>query len=239
MLKINYIGETETYLVSFESKSTTNNIVQVVGEFPIKTSGFILSRVDADDNWDYSLYTTVYREIDGGAQFSNDGSVYIEPEPYVPTLEDIKNEKKDEIISTYDGVMIQGTSVALSDKSIVNISITQDFINTTNTAYLSAMTLYGQEGVLIPFEIDNVCYSYSPIDVLLIYIAEQQFIVYNKSLKNELLATIDRKEIKEDVEFVTYSLDCLDEKALTDFQTSMANGSATIEAIINKYGIMV
>lgn len=55
-------------------------IVELKGDFPIRTDGFTLSRPEHDDNWDYSTYTTVYREIDGGAQFSNDGSVYTEVE---------------------------------------------------------------------------------------------------------------------------------------------------------------
>lgn len=78
MLNMNYIGDNATYPINFNLIS--DNIVELKGDFPIRTDGFTLSRPDHNDNWDYSAYTTVYREIDGGAQFSNDGSVYTEVE---------------------------------------------------------------------------------------------------------------------------------------------------------------
>ena len=78
MLLLKYLNEQKEYQVSFELIST--NIVQITGNFQIKTSGFTLSRENEEDDWDYSAYTTIYREIDGGAQFSNDGSVYVEHE---------------------------------------------------------------------------------------------------------------------------------------------------------------
>lgn len=99
MLELKYIepnaeevGNEEIYLVEFKSDG---NIVELKGDFPIKTTGFTLSRIGQNDNWDYSTYTTIYREIEGGVQFSNDGSVYVEPElePYVPTLEEVKANK--------------------------------------------------------------------------------------------------------------------------------------------------
>lgn len=98
MLELKYIepnaeeaSNKEIYLVEFKSDG---NIVELKGDFPIKTTGFTLSRIGQNDNWDYSTYTTIYREIEGGVQFSNDGSVYVEPEPVPePTLEEVKANK--------------------------------------------------------------------------------------------------------------------------------------------------
>lgn len=92
MLNMKYVGSDEIYPVEFSTVST--NVVQLKGDFPVLTDGFALSRPDHDDNWDYSAYTTVYCEIDGGAQFSNDGSIYVPPdipniEPYEPTFEEL------------------------------------------------------------------------------------------------------------------------------------------------------
>lgn len=84
MLSFKYQNEEKKYLISFNT--INQNVVQIIGDFPIKNSGFMLSREDREDNWDYSAYTTVYREIDGGVQFSNDGSIYVEPEP-MPDIE--------------------------------------------------------------------------------------------------------------------------------------------------------
>lgn len=75
MLELKYIGESISYPVSFRNISDT--ICQITGDFPVKAGGFTLSRIRKDDAWDYSGYATVFRQIDGGAQFSNDGSVFV------------------------------------------------------------------------------------------------------------------------------------------------------------------
>lgn len=96
---MNYIGDSTIYPIEFNAIS--NNVVELKGDFPVLTDGFTLSRPNHDDNWDYGAYTTVYREIDGGAQFSNDGSIYTSPKsppipdipdmvPYEPTEEELK-----------------------------------------------------------------------------------------------------------------------------------------------------
>ncbi|MBO5208477.1 MAG: hypothetical protein J6B68_03940 [Lachnospiraceae bacterium] len=96
MLNMKYIGDKTEYKISFNKIG--NNLVQIKGNIPIKTDGFILTRIGEPEAFtgDYSDYTTIYREIEGGVQFSNDGSVYMPPEPtptpepYVPTLEEVK-----------------------------------------------------------------------------------------------------------------------------------------------------
>lgn len=75
MLELKYIGESISYPISFRNLSET--ICQITGEFPVKAGGFTLSRMGKDDAWDYSGYSTVFRQIEGGAQFSNDGSVFV------------------------------------------------------------------------------------------------------------------------------------------------------------------
>lgn len=69
-------------------KTISENIVQINGKsLPKNTSGFYLSRIDKKDNWDYTDYTTIYRIIDGNTvQFSNDGSIWIEPIKKVTVL---------------------------------------------------------------------------------------------------------------------------------------------------------
>ena len=90
-MKLQYLNEETTYDVEF--KKISKNIVEIKGDFPIKDVGFTLSRPNMNDNWDYSSFTTIYRELDDGAQFSNDGSIYVEPEiiePKEPTEEELK-----------------------------------------------------------------------------------------------------------------------------------------------------
>lgn len=86
MLELKYINLETSYEVDFSRIS--DNIIEIQGNFPAKSYGFTLSRPNQNDDWDYSDFTTVYRTLDNGIQFSNDGSVYIESEPS-PELPDI------------------------------------------------------------------------------------------------------------------------------------------------------
>ena len=81
MLDLKYINDSAIYQVEFSKIS--DNVCQIKGDIPIKTNGFTLSRMGESDDWSYEAYNTVYREIEGGVQFSNDGSVYVEPKKKV------------------------------------------------------------------------------------------------------------------------------------------------------------
>lgn len=81
MLDLKYINDSAIYQVEFSKIS--ENVCQIKGDIPIKTNGFTLSRMGESDDWSYEAYNTVYREIEGGVQFSNNGSVYVEPKKKV------------------------------------------------------------------------------------------------------------------------------------------------------------
>lgn len=86
-MQLKYLNEETNYKIDFDKIS--NNVVEITGDFPIKTDGFTLSRETHEDNWDYSAYTTIYREVEDGVQFSNDGSVWVEPIIEIPTEEEL------------------------------------------------------------------------------------------------------------------------------------------------------
>ena len=92
MLKIVF-NDGKEVVASFEKPS--ENIVSI-GNTNVNTSGFKAYREsDCLFLGDYSDYTTVYKEDDEKISYSNDGSVYVEPE--IPeydetTAEDIVSE---------------------------------------------------------------------------------------------------------------------------------------------------
>lgn len=77
MLNMTYVGENTIHKIEFDRKS--RNIVSVKGILPAQANGFVLSRENKKDKWDYKDYNTIYRVLDGEILFSNDGSVYVEP----------------------------------------------------------------------------------------------------------------------------------------------------------------
>ena len=76
MLSLNYVGEYDSYEVEFDRNE---HVVTLKGDFPIKTTGFYLSQLGKINDLDYTAFKTVYRVIAGGVQFSDDGSVWVEP----------------------------------------------------------------------------------------------------------------------------------------------------------------
>ena len=76
MLSLNYVGEYDSYEVVFDRNE---HVVTLKGDFPIKTAGFYLSQLGKINDLDYTAFKTVYRVIAGGVQFSDDGSVWVEP----------------------------------------------------------------------------------------------------------------------------------------------------------------
>ena len=81
MLDLTYVGEKAKHKIEF--KKVNENVVSVKGTLPAQTNGFVLSREGKEDNWDYKEFTTIYRELDGEIQFSNDGSIWVKPLPKV------------------------------------------------------------------------------------------------------------------------------------------------------------
>lgn len=76
MLSLNYVGEYDSYEVEFDRNE---HVVTLKGDFPIKTTGFYLSQPGKVNDLNYTAFNTVYRVIAGGVQFSDDGSVWVEP----------------------------------------------------------------------------------------------------------------------------------------------------------------
>lgn len=199
----------EIYLIEFKSDS---NIVELKGDFPIKTTGFTLSRIGQNDNWDYSTYTTVYREIEGGVQFSNDGSVYVEPqptpdpEPYVPTLEEVRERKVIEMNNAQQAIIAQGIDVTLTDGTVENFTLTDH----DQTSLMGLQTQVAQGAEQIPWHTSDQsehCKFYSNADMALITTAAMSCVTWHVTYFRDLRIYIRSLTTKEEVEAVAYGMD--------------------------------
>ncbi len=209
MILLRYVGEKTNYAVNF--KKISKHVLQITGEVPVKKKGFILYRMeDPDDPWDYTEYKTVYREIDGGVQFSDDESVYVappepeppqEPEPYVPTLEEVKAAKKQEISFAYQSVKAAGVDVELStgkehfplsDEEVTFLMGKQFEIASGNVEAVSYQ------------DASNRCKFYAVEDMQKIIQEALLFVSYQTTYRNTLWEWVDECETKEEVEAITY-----------------------------------
>ena len=99
MIKIKYNNSNIFEEVTFSKLS--DNIVSLKGTKE-NNSGFKTYRISGEQLGDFSDYTTTYRLLDDEVQYSNDGSIWVEPEthPYEPTIQDQINALKKELEST-------------------------------------------------------------------------------------------------------------------------------------------
>ena len=215
MLKLKYIGDDESYDVEF--RTVANNIVELMGDFPIKDTGFTLSRAEHEDNWDYTGYTTVYREIEGGVQFSNDGSVYVEPEhpsdpdtpdyePYVPTLDEVKESKVKEMNAVQQQTIQQVIDVTLTDGKVEHFSLTDH--DQTSLMGLQSQVAAGVEQ--IPWHTSNEsehCKFYSNADMALITTAAMEYVTWHVTYFRDLRIYIRSLDSTDAVNAVTYGIE--------------------------------
>lgn len=227
-LKLKYTGENTSYTVNF--KKVSKHVIQITGEFPVKAKGFILYRVEnPEDPWTYYNYKTVYREITGGCQFSDDSSVYVappepepvpEPEPYVPTLEEVKAAKKEEIRYAYQAIKAAGVDVELStgtehfplsDEEVTFLMGKQFELASGNVEAVSYQ------------DADNRCKFYSAEDMQKIIQEALQFVSYQTTYRNTLWEWVDECETKEEVEAITYGCE-IPEQYQNDVIKTYLNG---------------
>ena len=211
MLNMNYINSTEKYAVNF--KTITSNIIEIKGDFPIQTDGIQISRdKKPDDIWDYSDYTTIYREIEGGVQFSNDGSAYVEPEPipepepYVPTLEEVREQKVIEINNVQQAVIAQGIDVTLTDGTTEHFTLTDH----DQTSLMGLQSQVAQGAEQIPWHTSDQsehCKFYSNADMALITTAAMSCVTWHVTYFRDLRIYIRSLTTKEEVKSVVYGMD--------------------------------
>lgn len=226
MLKLKYTDADNEYDVLFERISP--HVVQVLGELPFKDSGFTLSRAGKNDPWHYLGYTTLYREIEGGLQISDDGSVYVappepvqpeEPEPYVPTLEDVKAAKKQEIYMMYNADVAAGVDVELSTG-------TQHFpLSDEDQRFLMGkqLELSGSDAEMVSYQdSDNHCMLLSRDDMQKIITTALTYVNIKTTYRNNLCEWADQCGTKEEVAAVFYGAEIPEEHQNEVFKMYLA-----------------
>ena len=97
MIKIKFNNENIFHEVEFIK---TDNRIILKGITEPNTSGFCTYRMSGEQLGDFSDFNTVFKAENDSVTYSNDGSVYAEPQPYEPTVEDKINALKKELEST-------------------------------------------------------------------------------------------------------------------------------------------
>lgn len=215
MFNLKYQGEETKYPISF--KKISEHVVQITGNFPVKLNGFILTRI-VEDAWeaDYSKYITIYKEVLGGVQYSNDGSVYIAPpepepepvpEPYVPTLEEVKEAKKQEIWGLYQDIVSAGVDIELStgNEHFPLSDEDQRFLMGKQFELSTGVTEVSYQ------DSNNHCMLLSSADMQKIITTAMLFVNIQTTYRNNLCEWIDKCSTIEEVEDIVYGTDIPEE----------------------------
>ena len=157
----------------------------------------------------YESFTTLYRTVDGGYQLSNDGSVWVEPEPtpepepYEPTLEELKEQKISEVGSVCKETIYAGVDVELPTGSTEHFSLKEeDQINLFGkqaqiTAGVTQLE-YHQDG--------HPCRYYTVEEMTAIITAAMQFVSFHTTYCNSLYTWINSVTDKKDLQGITYGV---------------------------------
>lgn len=160
----------------------------------------------------YEDYTTLYKDTETGYILSNDGSVYVEPEP-IPepepielTLEEVKESKVGKMNETHQKVIAAGVDVTLTDGTTEHFALEEH--DQTSLVGLQSQVAAGEEN--IPWHTSNEeehCKFYSNKDMKKITATAMAYVTWHVTYFRDLRIYIRSLKSKEDVEKVTYGMD--------------------------------
>ena len=195
-------------MLDCEIKFINNNVVELLN-VEQNLSGFKIYNESDELLGDYSDYTTLYKDLIDGYQLSNDGSVYVEPEPipeYKPTLDEIKEQKIQEMNQIQQTLITQGTEVELSDGSKEKFTL-----NTNDQLSLNSLSVKNLEGLTVlpwhPADESVHCKFYNEEDMKRITDTCMNFVTYHVTYFRDLRIYIRSLQTKEAVKEIEYGVD--------------------------------
>lgn len=206
MFNIKFLNEESVQQADI--KKISNNIIEIIG-VDQNLSGFHVLKSNGSVFGKYENYTTLYRTIENGFQLSNDGSVYVEPEPepepepIEPTLDELKQQKINEVSNTCKETIYTGVDVELPTGTTEHFSLKEeDQINLFGkqaqiTAGVTQLE-YHQDG--------HPCRYYTVDEMTAIITAAMQFVSYHTTYCNSMYTWINAVTDKEDLEHITYGV---------------------------------
>lgn len=192
-----------------EVRRIGEHLIEIKGNVGKNTSGFHIKTDSGEIYGKYEDYTTLYREIEGGFVLSNDGSVYADPEPvpdpepYIPSLEEVQEIKVQEMNAEQQKVIEAGIDVMLADGHAEHFTLTQ--YDQTSLIGLQAQVEAGAEQ--IPWHNSNEeehCKFYSNADMRLIVERAMEYVTYHITYFRDLRIYIRSIKDTDIVEAIKY-----------------------------------
>lgn len=209
MFNIKFLNEDSP--IQANVKKINDHVVEITG-CERNLSGFNLLKSNGTIFGKYEDYTTLYRAIENGFQLSNDGSVYVEPEPvpepepYEPTLKEVQEQKVAEMNGIQQQVVASGCEVQLSDGTKERFTLT-----TNDQLSLNSLSVKALEGMSIipwhPADESVHCKFYSEADMKTITDTCMNWVAYHVTYFRDLRIYIRSLTDKETIKAIQYGDD--------------------------------
>lgn len=165
----------------------------------------------------YDTFTTLYRRIsETEFELSDNGEVYVppepipDPEPYVPTLEEVREAKVQEMNALQQAAIQSGVNVTLTDGTVEHFTLTEH--DQTSLVGLQSQVAAGEES--IPWHTSNEeehCKFYSNADMGLIITQAMAWVTWHVTYFRDLRIYIRSLESKEEVAGIVYGMELPEE----------------------------
>lgn len=188
----------------------------------------------------FSGYTTVYKIEDASNTviLSNDGSVYVEPDPepdpdpipeYVPTIEEIRERKISDLSTICNSMIINGVDIDINGE-IEHFSYkAEDQVNIKNAFDLALRTQLD-----IPYhQNEGSCKLYTAEQIINLYIAQQTNLTHHQTYFNQIKMFIKTIEDKDTVNAISYG-DLLTGQYLDAYNAVMTQASVVINTLLGR-----
>ena len=217
MEKIRIKGSSNLYEIQ-SIQTIEPHVLQIVfdGTPPTKWNGDIVLYTAGDIECAVLTgWNTVYRDEGQTVYLSDDGSVYqtpgpdtggeiLPPEPYEPTLEELKAVKKREISQACETTIYSGVDVTLTDGSTEHFSLTEH----------DQLNLFGKQVQLaagtteLEYHADGQpCRYYTAEDMQIITSAAMAYVSYHTTYCNAINMWVAGVQTAEEIQQIFYGAD--------------------------------
>lgn len=217
-------------------KDTTPTIEEMANGFEIlnENNDFVQA--------EYPDFNTVYRtyeEDSNRIEISNDGEIYVKPviptpEPYVPTLEEVKIMKINELSYTCNNLIINGVDIEI-DGEIEHFSYKEeDQVNIKELFDLAVQT-----NVPMFYHADGcACKLYTVEQIINLYATATTNKMHHTTYFNQMKLYVNALETMEEVNAIEYGQELAGEY-LETYNASMAQSQLVLEALLAKRAKML
>lgn len=214
-------------IYEFDDISVYDNIIKInfdknvdmsslIEDMSIFDSIIILTRSESQCG-KYDGYNTIYKKDEefNILMLSNDGSIYIEPEPIdpnpidpepvppEPTLEEIKSKKITELSEICNFNIVHGVYMEIDGEQKLFSYKTEDQSNLLNALQIAIATQMS-----MPYHADGEnCRLFTPEEITTLYVNEMTNLTHHQTYTNQMKMYINSLENKEDVEAVYYGVE--------------------------------